>query len=239
MTSSWHRGTPGIDPDYLQRLSRKTRRSWRAGAAVLAAAAVLWAPLVATSRSMTDGWVSTLFTGIMTAALAACALWAWHRGRLDIDHAAIAKRSAPRVVSIRGDELARMLREAGVFDLLRQPDYMVRDWTSGIVNATATVFVTCVVWTPHPEPRQFTVYAHLTPRREQRDDWPSMRVVMELYGDMVRLTACPETVCAGIYGYRRAKPYKDPSLSYGSGIVAPRTDVDFGPESMGGSPVVA
>lgn len=205
---------------------------------MLAVAAALWALLVATSRSMTSDPISALFAGVMTAALAAGALWAWHRGRLDIGHAAIAARSAPHVVSIRGDELARMLREAGIFDLLRQPDYMVKDWTSGIVHATATVFVTCIAWDPAAAPRQFTVYAHLTPRREQRDDWPSMRVVMETYGDMVRLTSCPEPVYAGIYGYRRARPYKDPSLSYGSGIVAPRADIDFGPESMGGSPAV-
>ena len=234
LASAWHEAVAGIDDAYLDRLAGKTRHQWHCVLAVGMVFLALWTAFVAYgfSRGITGDKGEWAFLLVMWVCLVGVPLWAAWRARRETARVGWIRSQSSRMVSIGPAELSRMCAEIGALDLLRCPEYTIYDEGS---DYRVTESATCLAWVPVEGPRRFFAYAHVGGPMLFGGYRSVVRVTIEIRGGWARAFPDFGVDYGGRRGFMWARGRKDPTLSLGSGVLAPRTDMDFGNEPLGGS----
>ncbi|MBW3089033.1 hypothetical protein KIH77_09945 [Bifidobacterium sp. 82T24] len=252
--SQWHRASPGVDAGYLQRLARKTGHNRKVDMITVAVFLAGWTAFViyTVAYPAEHNPRATLLTFLaIEVGLIACAIFMWFSAGRDIGDVTLVRRNLTRLVSMGSRELDAMCAEAGVADLLRCPDYVIRDEARSAFHTTERA--TCLMWAPAVNVpagygecagyggadaygvRRFSVYARRPIAGVEVGGWPIVRVTVEIYGDQARFVPDFGVSYDVWHGHGWATKRKDPSLSFGAGMIAPRYDLDFGTDRYGGN----
>ena len=252
--SQWHRAMPGVDAGYLHRLTKKTNHNRKATAITMGVLIIGWTAVLiyVLFHPAKENQIATLLTflaieiGLIVAAIV---LWCYS-GR-DVGDVTLVRRNRARLVSVGPSELDAMCAEAGVVDLLRCPDYVVHDDTGTPFQTFERA--TCLMWTPAVNVpfgygecegyggsdaygvRRFSAYTRKPLAAVTFDKWPIIRMTVEIYGDQIRFVPDFSVSFNPWHGHGWAAKRKDPSLSFGAGILAPKHDLDFGTDRYGGN----
>lgn len=252
--SQWHRATPGVDAGYLQRLAKKTNHNRNIsalmmGVFVIGCTALLVSALVHPAKEHQTDTPLTFLALEIGMIILAIILWCFYSR--DIGDVRLVRQNLPRLVSVGPHELDAMCAEAGVADLLRCPDYVFYDDTGTPVERFERA--TCLMWAPAINVpigygeyqgyggsdaqgvRRFSVYTRLPINTIGFDKWPIIRMNVEIYGDQIRFAPDFSVSYGSRHGHDWADKRKDPSLSFGAGMLAPKYDLDFGADRYGGS----
>ncbi|WP_143248953.1 hypothetical protein [Bifidobacterium tissieri] len=175
----------------------------------------------------------------------------WRFSGRDVGDVTLVRRNLARLVSVGPRELNAMCTEACVMDLLRCPDYVVHDDTGTPFQTFERA--TCLMWAPAVNVpfgygecegyggsdaygvRRFSVYTRRPVTSVAFDKWPIIRMTVEIYADQIRFVPDFSVSFNPWHGHGWAAKRKDPSLSFGAGMLAPKYDLDFGADRYGGN----